>query len=325
MHALKVDGIRKSFRGDMSLARREVLHGVSLHASEGEVLGFLGLNGAGKTTTIKVILGLIRADSGAVTIFDRPVGDRRAMARVGYLPEMPYFYPHLSLMEFLELCGAMSGMARERIRARIEKVVETVDLTAHIGRRLKSYSKGMLQRAGLAQAILHEPELLILDEPFSGLDPIGRKMVRDVLVDLKRRGTTIFFSSHVLPDMETLCDRVSIIRDGVIAKSVGLDDLLRLGEGTVEVTVRGWRPGMMGEIRAHVESAQEAGGEAFLVVREQRFVRPVIEHLYRSGAEVLAVANRRCSLEDIFMQEIARRESGAREKTKEEELVCTGF
>lgn len=324
MYALKVDSVRKSYRNDMSLARREVLHGISLAARAGEVLGFLGPNGAGKTTTIKVILGLIRPDAGAVTIFDRPVGDRRATARVGYLPETPYFYPHLSLREFLEFCGAMSGIPSEKIPARIERIVETVDLTAHIGRRLKTFSKGMLQRAGLAQAILHEPDLLVLDEPFSGLDPVGRKMVRDVLVDLKRRGTTIFFSSHVLPDMQTLCDRVCIIREGVIAKDVGLDDFSRLGEGKVEVTVRGWRPGMAGEIRAYVESANETGGEALLVVRKQRFVRPVVEHLYGSGAEVLEVTNRHCSLEDIFMQEIVRPAAGSAESVREEH-VFTGF
>jgi len=325
MYVLKVDGVKKYFRSDMSLARREVLHGLSLHAQAGEVLGFLGPNGAGKTTTIKVILGLIRADSGSVTLFDRPVGDERSMARVGYLPETPYFYPHLSLGEFLGFCGALSGMGGAQLRERIDAVVETVDLSAHRDKRLKTFSKGMLQRAGLAQAILHDPDLLILDEPFSGLDPIGRKMVRDVLVDLKKRGKTIFLSSHILPDMESLCDRVCIIREGVIVKCIGLDDLRKLGEGRVEVTARRWRPDMLGGIRGYVESKRETGEEVFLVVREQRFVRPVIEHLYDNGAEVLEVANEHCSLEDLFIQEISRPGARTKEEKKEETHVFTGF
>ncbi|MCX5754223.1 MAG: ABC transporter ATP-binding protein [Candidatus Krumholzibacteria bacterium] len=325
MHVLNVDGIKKHFRSDMSLAKREVLRGVTFHAREGEVLGFLGPNGAGKTTTIKVILGLIKAHAGSVTIFDRPPGDPRAMARIGYLPEMPYFYPHLSLAEFLGFCGRMSGVGRTDLSGRIDKIVEMVDLTPHRAKRLKTFSKGMLQRAGLAQAILHDPDLLILDEPFSGLDPIGRKMVRDILVDLKKRGKTIFFSSHILSDMEALCDRVCIIRDGIIAKSVVLDDLLRMGEGTIEVTARGWQTEMLQGMQEYLESVRTTGGDAFLVVREQRFVRPVIERLFGGGAEVLAVVNRHRTLENLFLREVARPEARTSKEKKEEKLVFTGF
>jgi ABC-2 type transport system ATP-binding protein len=189
---------------------------------------------------------------------------------------------------------------------RIGRVVETVDLSPHRDLRLKTFSKGMLQRAGLAQAILHDPDLLELDEPCSGLDPIGRRLVRDVLVDLRARGKTIFFSSHILPDMEALCDRVSIIRDGIIAKTLGLDELMRLGEGRIEITARGVRMGTLAPLHEYVSAAADRGDETFIVVRERRFVRPVIEHLYGRGADVLAVAGVRRSLEDIFMQEIAR-------------------
>ena len=325
MYALRVEGVKKSFRHDLFLARREVLHGVSFHAKVGEILGFLGPNGAGKTTTIKIILGLIRAESGSVAIFDRPAGERQAAARIGYLPETPYFYPHLTLTEFLEFCGGMSGVPGRELPGRIVKTVELVDLAASAGKKLKTFSKGMLQRAGLAQAVLHDPDLLILDEPFSGLDPIGRKMVRDILAGLKKRGKTIFFSSHILPDMETLCDRTCIIREGVIAKVVDLDDLLKLGEGKVEITARRGRPGMLRGVGDYVESASERGEEIFLVVREQRFARPVIECLYESGAEVLEVVNRHCSLEDLFLQEISRPGAPIERKKKEEKLVFTRF
>jgi len=324
MRVLRIEGVRKSFRGDMSLVKREVLHGVSLAAEAGEVLGFLGPNGAGKTTTIKIILGLIRPDAGVVRIFDRPPADRDAMARVGYLPEMPYFHPHLSLREFLEFCGTLSRVPRAELAARIERVVERVDLAAHAGRRLGTFSKGMLQRAGLAQAILHEPELLILDEPFSGLDPVGRKMVRDILVDLKRQGRTIFFSSHILPDMEALCDRACIIRAGIIGTCVGIDDLVRLGGGAIEITARGWKPGMLQGIRTLVRSSSERGTEVRLVVRDQESVRPVIEHLYEAGAEILEVANQHASLEDLFMREITGPAPAARERERDE-AVFAGF
>jgi ABC-2 type transport system ATP-binding protein len=324
MYALRVEGVKKSFRHDMSLAKRRVLRGVSFHAREGEVLGFLGPNGAGKTTTIKVILGLIRADSGVVTIFDRPVGDRRSMARIGYLPEMPYFYPHLTLREFLEFCGGMSGIQTPQLPSRIMSVLERVDLAPSAENKLNTFSKGMLQRAGLAQAMVHDPDFLVLDEPFSGLDPIGRKMVRDILVELKNRGKTIFFSSHILPDMEALCDRVCIIHEGVIVRVVGLDDLMRLGEGTVEVTARNRRPELLDGIRDYVESASERGEELFLVLREQRFVRPVIERLFEGGAEVLEVVNRHRSLEDLFMQEISSPAARMKKERGEEQLVSTG-
>jgi ABC-2 type transport system ATP-binding protein len=326
MNALSVEGVKKSFRGDLSLARREVLHGVSFEASSGEVLGFLGPNGAGKTTTIKILLGLIKPDSGHVRILDSPAGDPAAMSRVGYLPEMPFFYPHLSLGEFLDFCGRLSGVRGTELPRRIDRVVGLVGLGESRETRLKSFSKGMLQRAGLAQAIIHDPDLLILDEPFSGLDPIGRKMVRDILVDLKARGKTIFFSSHILPDMEALCDRACIIREGVIVKTLALDDLVRLGEGRVEVTARGWKPGMLSGIEAAVESSSERGDEVRLVVRRQQDLRGVIEHLYRAGAEILEVGSA-ASLEKVFMDEIARpgaapKEEAAREP---EEAVFSGF
>jgi len=304
MEILKVEEVRKSFRGDLSLRRHEVLHGVSLYAAAGEILGFLGPNGAGKTTTIKIILGLLRPDSGSVTIFGSRAGGREAARRVGYLPETPYFHPHLTLREFLEFCGGLSGLSGDSLRGRVAETISLVGLEHHGTRPLKGFSKGMLQRAGLAQAILHDPDLLILDEPFSGLDPIGRKTVRDILVDLRHRGKTIFFSSHILPDMEALCDRTTIIKDGVVTRSVTLDEVFRLGEGRVEVTARGCAPQTTHDLTDYVESAQCSGEETFLLVRRQEYVRTIIQYLYRSGAEVLRVANHHPSLEDVFLSEL---------------------
>ncbi|MCK4236192.1 MAG: ABC transporter ATP-binding protein [Candidatus Krumholzibacteria bacterium] len=321
MEVLKAEGIRKSFRGDLSLARREVLHGVTLEAWGEEILGFLGPNGSGKTTTIKIILGLIRPDSGDVTIFGRPVGDRSAMARIGYLPEKPFFYPHLSLTEFLRFCGQMSGMGGKSLSSRIHEVAEAVGLGTNGDVRLKNFSKGMLQRAGLAQAILHDPDLLILDEPFSGLDPLGRIMVRDLLIDLRKRKKTIFFSSHILPDVETLCDRTCIIREGLIVRYIGLDELLRIGKGKVEVTARGCRLDGTEALWDYVESSNEVGEEICLVVKEQELVRPVVQYLYNLGAEILKVANKHPSLEEIFMDEVTKGTGDHRHAKREKEIT----
>ena len=322
MTILRANDVRKSFRGDMSLRKREVLHGVSFEAGPGEILGFLGPNGAGKTTTIKILLGLIRPDAGSVTIFDRPAGQGGAMGRVGYLPESPYFHPHLTLGEFLFFCGRLSGLGGRRLRRRIGEVVETVGLAGHEGKRLRSFSKGMTQRAGLAQAVLHDPDLVILDEPFSGLDPLGRVMVRDILVDLRRRGRTIFFSSHILPDMEALCDRTLIIRDGRVARTIGLGELDRLGEGQVEIVARGAAPERIEAVADYLVSSKTRGGEILIVVRSGAFVRTVVTHLYNGGAEVLRIANRHRSLEEVFLDEIGA--AGGREGERAAAGIAAG-
>jgi ABC-2 type transport system ATP-binding protein len=226
------------------------------------------------------------------------------MSRIGFLPENPYFYPHLSLDEFLRFCGNLSNIPAAELRSRISTVSGMIGLDDALYRKMKGFSKGMLQRAGLAQAILHDPDMLVLDEPFSGLDPIGRKTVRDILLDLRRNGKTIFFSSHILPDMEALCDRTSIIRDGVVVRSIGLDEVFRIGEGKVEVTARGLAPTLLEPLKDYIESAEENGAEVFMLIRKQEFVRTVVQHLYNSGAEVLKIANHHPSLEDIFLSEI---------------------
>jgi len=318
MNTLQVEEVRKSFRNDISLARREVLHGVTFYAGSGEILGFLGPNGAGKTTTIKILLGLAKPDSGLVRVFERPAGDRSVMARIGYLPENPYFYPHLTLKEFLLFCGRMSGVDTRSLARVSEATAERVGLAASLDLRLKGFSKGMLQRAGLAQAILHDPDLLILDEPFSGLDPLGRAMVRDILIELKGSGKTIFFSSHILPDMEALCDRTCIIREGVIVRSVGLDELLRLEKGRVEVTARRCGGEALETIEDYIESTVERGEDLELLVKSREFVRAVVQGLYNHGAEIVSIEQQHATLEEIFIDEITGGGSGtARPKSRE--------
>ncbi len=313
MDALVIDRIRKTFRGDLSKGAREVLRGVSFFAREGEILGFLGSNGAGKTTTIKIILGLVRPDSGSASILGKKAGESGALARIGYLPENPWFFPHLSLGEFLGYCGRMSGLSGKLLAGKCEEVISLVGLERSAGQRLKSFSKGMLQRAGLAQAVLHDPDLLVLDEPFSGLDPLGRKMVRDILLDLRKKGRTIFFSSHILPDMESLCDRACILRGGVVVKNVSIDEIFRIGEGRVEITARGCAETAIRALADYIDGAGMTGDEAFITVKKQEYVRTVVQHLYNNGAEILKVVNQHRTLEDVFIGEIAGTREGGKE------------
>ncbi|MCD6380416.1 ABC transporter ATP-binding protein [bacterium] len=304
MDILSVENIRKSFRNNFSFGKYEVLHDVSFFAGEGEILGFLGPNGAGKTTIIKIIMGLIKPDSGSVRILGGPVSDRETKRVIGFLPENPFFYPHLTLGEFLIFCAKMSGMKGKSLGSRIESVIEQVGLAGQKEKRLSGFSKGMTQRAGLAQAVLHDPDLLILDEPFSGLDPLGRKIIRDFLLELKARGKTIFFSSHILSDMEALCDSAYIIREGVIVRHVGLDEVFKMGEGKVEITARGYPLGLDGEIGKFINSEERLGGETFIVVNRQEYVRSVIQHLLNNGADILKVVGVKSTLEEIFVNEI---------------------
>ncbi len=309
MDILNVENIRKSYRNNISFRKEEVLRDLSFFAGEGEILGFLGPNGAGKTTTIKIIVGLIRPDSGKITILGNSVSERQTRSMIGFLPENPFFYPHLTLEEFLVFCGKMSGMKGKKLKVRMESMIDRVGLARHKKKRLSTFSKGMIQRAGLAQAVIHDPDLLILDEPFSGLDPLGRKMVRDFLLELKGRGKTIFFSSHILSDMEALCDRASIIREGVIIKNVGLDELFIMGKGKVEVTARGYPESMTGEINQFTDSVKRSGDEMLIVVKRQEYVRSVIQYLLNNGAEVMRVAGVQPSLEEVFVSEVAAGEN----------------
>ncbi len=325
MAVLSVEEIRKSFREDMTLKRREVLHGVSFQACRGEVLGFLGPNGAGKSTTIKIILGLVRPDSGRALLFGKPASEKEARRRIGYLPENPYFFPHLTLKEFLNFCGRLNGLRKDELAGRRERMISGLDLQGAADVRLKSFSKGMIQRAGLAQAILHDPDLLILDEPFSGLDPLGRAKVRDILTELKKRGKTIFFSSHILPDMEDLCDRACIIKNGRVVNTVGLDELIRMGEGKVEVTARCDQSSCIEDIMDYLDSYDSSGDEVMLVVREQKYVRTVIQHLYNRGAEVLKVINQHRSLEKLFLREISGEGENKSREIEEEKASFIGF
>jgi ABC-2 type transport system ATP-binding protein len=304
---LRVERLRKVFSGHLGIGKRVAVDGIDLEVRSGEVFGLLGPNGAGKTTTLKTILGLLRPTGGRVTLFGREPSDPEARAHIGFLPEHPYFYDYLTAEEILDLYGRLRGMSAATRRSRIPQILRKVGLTGSTDVALRKLSKGTIQRLGLAQAILHDPDLLILDEPMSGLDPIGRREVRDLILAEKAAGKTIFFSSHILTDAEMLCDRVGIVVAGKLSSVGGLDEMIGREVRWFEVSVAGGGPGLPGE-RLSV-----AGGETLLRVPDIEALTGLLSAVQRGGGQVTSIWPRRRTLEDIFLEEVekVRGEGGA--------------
>jgi ABC-2 type transport system ATP-binding protein len=214
--AIEARDLAKTYRTPMRRRRVEALRGVSFEVQRGQIFGFVGPNGAGKTTAIRTLMGLVRATRGSAAILGHAIPSRAARARVGFLPEAPYFYDYLTVGELLDLAGRIFGLAADVRTKRANELIERVGLGRARAQRLKKFSKGMLQRAGLAQALINDPDVVVLDEPMSGLDPIGRKEVRDLILELREQGKTVFFSSHILTDIEAIADRVAILARGKI-------------------------------------------------------------------------------------------------------------
>ena len=227
-NAVGIDGVSRAF-GSV-----KAVDGLSLSLAPGEIVGFLGTNGAGKTTTIKMITGLLRPDAGKVSVFGGDPSDPTVRARIGYMPEVATYYPYLNARELLSFYGGICGLDAKTVREHTDELLDAVGLAGAAKRPLKTYSKGMLQRAGIAQALLSDPELLVLDEPFTGLDPLARIHFRELLQDLKRRGKTVFFSSHELGETELLCDRVAIMKKGHCVYQGPVKDLAGDGATNLE-------------------------------------------------------------------------------------------
>jgi ABC-2 type transport system ATP-binding protein len=230
---IKFDAVTKYFREGLGAKKVMALEELTLEVPQGEVFGFLGPNGAGKSTAIKTLVNLIWPDTGSVSIMGRDARNKDVRAHIGYLPENPYFYDHLTAEELLWFGGKTLGLSSRDITARTDALLNRVNLQSARHRQLKTYSKGMVQRAGVALALIHDPQIVILDEPMNGLDPIGRKMVGDILLEQKQQGKTVFFSSHILTDIERFCDRIGIIVNGRLRLVERLDSLLQ-GEESLE-------------------------------------------------------------------------------------------
>jgi ABC-2 type transport system ATP-binding protein len=301
--------LAKEFRLGLQLTRVQAVRGVSLKVNAGEIFGYLGPNGAGKTTTMKMAMGLIQPSTGQVKLFGRSVQDPMIRSKVGYLPEHPYFYDYLTASEILDFYGELYGIARAPRRRRVEELLELVGLTYAANRTLRRFSKGMLQRVGIAQAIINDPDLVILDEPLSGLDPMGRKEVRDIIVTLREQGKTVFFSSHILHDIETICDRVALLIQGKLHKVGPLDALLSEGTNEVDITARGVSPEVLATLQDTATSVEPLGPTTVFTVPESQ-VGDVLRALLDAGARVHEVQPRRQSLESLFVHEAEVRRDG---------------
>ena len=283
------------------------LDGLSLRVGRGEIFGFLGPNGAGKTTTLKILLGLVRATSGKAFLLGQPAGDVATRGRIGFLPESPYFYDYLTAEEFLGFYGQLAGLDRAAISQRVTDLLKLVGLVDARTRQLRKFSKGMLQRIGLAQALIHDPELIILDEPMTGLDPIGRKQVRDLILSLRDQGKTVFFSTHILHDVEMICDRVGIVLKGRLVASGRVDELVRQDHThSVEIVCQQVKTDGNTLIHSLAARVLQQGKQCLIVLPNPDAVDAIVGEIRRQGGRLLSVTPHKASLEDLFFQEAAQ-------------------
>ncbi|MFZ1972276.1 MAG: ABC transporter ATP-binding protein [Candidatus Acidiferrales bacterium] len=311
--AIEIKGLTKDYPvGFWRKRMRRSLDYLTLSVEEGETFGFLGPNGAGKTTTMKLLMGLIFPTAGTARIRGRSIADIRMHREIGYMPEQPYFYDYLTARELLDYFARFFGYSATERRERVSRFLELVGLTVAGDVQLRKFSKGMLQRVGIAQAILHDPQVVFLDEPMSGLDPLGRREVRDIILDLKRQGRTVFFSTHILSDAEVLCDRVGVLVGGKL-QGVGAP------EEIVSMEVLGME--ILFEVRAGevpppdlVQRATQTGNRYRIEVPEAELY-PTLEELHRHEARIISVTPLRPSLEDYFFRLVGRQKA-AQEPTE---------
>ena len=287
---------------------RRVLDGLSLQVEAGEVFGFLGPNGAGKTTTLKLLLQLVFPTSGDARVLGRPPGDLAAKRRLGYLPENPYFYDYLTAEELLNYFGGLLGLRGPGRAKQVSSLLDEVGIGADRRLQLRKFSKGMLQRVGIAQALLNEPELVIFDEPMSGLDPLGRRDVRQLILRLRDRGCTVFFSSHVLSDAEALCGRVAILAKGRLVASGRLSEILAFGVHGWELVVADVRDDVIAKHRARCTRALPIGGGRFaLELPVETPPEQLLAELVAEGARLVSLNPLRETLEDFFVEKVEKK------------------
>jgi ABC-2 type transport system ATP-binding protein len=301
--AIRIRDLRKDFRLGFIPKTHKILKGITLAVREGEIFGYLGPNGAGKTTTIKCVLGLIRPDAGTIEIFARSHLLPRSRQPLGFLPENPYFYDYLTAREFLSFTADLFGLDRKEKEERIARLLALVGLERAADLPLRKYSRGMLQRAGLAQALINDPKLVILDEPLGGMDPIGRKEIRDIIVRFKDQGRTVFFTSHILQDIEMICDRVAIIVGGRIVKEGALRDLVTERVLFTEAIVRGLAPEAFAGIG---ESVSAQGDRVLLRIFDEAKIDAVLDLVRGNKGRLLSLSPRTETLEDIFVETVTR-------------------
>jgi len=301
---LEIDKLSKSFTDweHFTWRSKTILDDISFEVRPGEIFGFLGPNGAGKTTTIKTLMGIIKPSSGTARILGHDIRERsnRMKERIGFLPENPYFYDYLTVREFLMFCAALFGINGRRAGHQADQLLELVGMTKAAKLPLRKCSKGMLQRTGIAQSLINDPEFLVWDEPVSGLDPIGRKEIKDLMLELKRQGKTIFFSSHILPDAESLCDRVGIIVNGRIHRVGALPELLKDSVNWVEIVAEN----ISGKIEVEGGKSEEVSGQTIVRLNDASKVDQTLKTLMSKGGTIVSVTPQRENLESYFARQI---------------------
>jgi ABC-2 type transport system ATP-binding protein len=306
---IETTGLRKVY------GRKVAVADLTLQVPKGEVFGFLGPNGAGKSTSVKMLLGLVAPGGGRASVLGRAPGDPAAMARIGFLPEHFRFHEWMRAAELLDLHGRLYAMPLEARRKRIPVVLELVGLAEQASRPLADFSKGMLQRIGLAQALLNEPELVFLDEPTSALDPFGRMLVRGLLHELKARGTTVFLNSHLLGEVEATCDRVSFIKEGRVLRTVALHDL-HAGRLRVELRVDAITPALLnalcsiGDATLAPRETETSDDLLHLTLSDEELLPRIAERVLASGARLYALTPQRITLEQLFLEVVGHEDSG---------------
>jgi len=301
---IKTDCLTKSYRTGFWGKKKRALQGLTLEVEKGEAFGYLGPNGAGKTTTLKILLGLIQPDSGDARIFGLPVHNVSFKSNIGFLPEQPYFYDYLSGKELLEFYAHFFGLDRSERKRRIAELFEMVSLKGSEDLALRKYSKGMLQRIGIAQALINDPEVIFMDEPLSGLDPLGRKEVKDIILRLKVEGKTIFFCSHVLPDVEMICERIAIINKGRLVAVGTLDELLQIEAKGVDIEFLGVTQEGMKKIKKEAVRCLEQPHRVQITIDKEDRVMDILRWIDKYDGKIISVVPHRRSLEEIFVSKL---------------------
>jgi ABC-2 type transport system ATP-binding protein len=305
--AIETDALTKDYLVGFWRPRpHRALDGLSISVEPGEVFGFLGPNGAGKSTTLKLLMQLIYPTSGRAQILGRPVGDVGVKRRIGFLAENPYYYDYLTAEEVLSYFARLFGYAGADVRSRVSRVLDDVGLEGYRRMKLRALSKGNLQRVGLAQAILNDPELIFLDEPMSGLDPIGRRQVRDLILKLRQRGCTVFFSSHILSDAESLCSRVGIMAGGRLVSSGRVSELIAFDIKGWELIVSGLADDVSQRLQSRVRTITALSHDRFVIdLAPDAVPEQLIGELRDAGAKLVSLNPVRETLEDHFVKQVA--------------------
>lgn len=307
MDAIRTENLRKEFYLGIRRKRHVALESLTLQVEPGEVYGFLGPNGSGKTTTMKILTGLCAPTAGHAWVLGKPVGTVAVKEEIGFLPEHPYFYDYLTAHEFLKFYGSLFRKSGRSLGHRIDELLELVGLTDQRTTRLRYFSKGMLQRIGIAQALINDPRLVLLDEPMSGLDPVGRRAVRDIILQLKEEGKTVFFSSHILPDVEMICDRVAILKDGRLLAMGPVRELIGAASiQSVEVAFDGVNSEGVDAIMKVTDDVRVKQDYVLVTVKDVEGVDALLRLGIAWGWKLESVTPHRASLEDIFLREVSK-------------------